>query len=465
MENEIIIGGELKMKLSKIVKKITSISLAAALAVSGINYQPAKAEAAELPVVTVLGATLSLDADAGKQSMRVAIKVENADNASACGMSITYNGKKLDFSTNDDRYNKLYDVDADSGAIVYTVKIANIPKANFGDDFTIEGYATPIAGGSGEDVKTEAPVEKSVQEVADAIMAKDATIKMSEVTGTLMRKVIGLDIAENTEIYAKDSQNQISCWYNDADADAAYEYVAGDDCFKITTDSSTGKGIGYQCSNGGAGKYIYSMDIKTADTVKTKVVGYFGSYGGTGNTEWTGTGDWMSVEQAVSLDNYGAAYLSTNSGAADIYVKRFEVYKAITNDDVEDTKLTLKSQQLDLSTLKTTDGSSFVQNNDGSLTITTAGNYTGGIKIAVPKLKVANPTKLQIAIEAIEGSGGQFVVKFDDGTDVTVYNWDGGNISNYGDSTTTFEGKVPVEIILNNQESGTVWILKSITIE
>ena len=195
MENEIIIGGELKMKLSKIVKKITSISLAATLAVSGINYQPAKAEAAALPVVTVLGATLSLDADAGKQSMRVAIQVENADNASACGMSITYNGKKLDFSTEDAKYNKLYDYDEKTKKVVYAVKIANIPSDNFDDNFIIEGYATPITGAEeGEKVTTETPVEKSVDSVVAGIAEKlnDNSVKLLD--GKLVKYSEGFNV-------------------------------------------------------------------------------------------------------------------------------------------------------------------------------------------------------------------------------------------------------------------------------
>jgi len=160
------------MKLKSICKKFASIGLAAALVVSGITYQPNSAKAAaELPEVTVLGATLSLDAEAGKQSMRVAIQVTNANNASACGMDITYNGKKLTFSTENKEkgYDKLYDYDKENNVVVYAVRIKNIPAENFEDGFTISGFATPIDGNNGEDVTTAEPVEKSVDDVVDGI--------------------------------------------------------------------------------------------------------------------------------------------------------------------------------------------------------------------------------------------------------------------------------------------------------
>lgn len=158
------------MNLKSICKKIASIGLAAALVVSGITYQPGTAKAAaELPKVTVLGATLSLDADAGCQSMRVAIQVTNADNASACGMDIKYGTKTIKFSTKNDGQNKLYDYDLKNNTVVYAVKIKNIPVGNFADNFTISGFATPIDGNNGEDVTTGEPVTKSVNGVVEAI--------------------------------------------------------------------------------------------------------------------------------------------------------------------------------------------------------------------------------------------------------------------------------------------------------
>jgi len=348
MENEIIIGGELKMKLSKIVKKITSISLAAALAVSGINYQPAKAEAAELPVVTVLGATLSLDADAGKQSMRVAIQVENADNASACGMSITYNGKKLDFSTDDGVNNKLYDADADTNTIVYAVKIANIPSENFKDNFTIEGYATPIAGAEeGEKVTTEAPVEKSVDGVVAAIAEKDDSINMKD--SKLVKKVASLDIANVASLPSSGDDKFILS----AVADVGYsvaEYDSENDCAIISTcdmedneasftgNNSNGSnqviGLVYKFVQGRGLDYIIETTVDNTDNME-----FIGSWAGTiAPKSSVKDGDWVKLSYEINAGGWWDYGYRTRTPKT-YKLKQYDIYKVLTSGDLADTKL------------------------------------------------------------------------------------------------------------------------------
>jgi len=123
-----------------------------------------------------------------------------------------------------------------------------------------------------------------------------------------------------------------------------------------------------------------------------------------------------------------------------------------------DTPIT--EQKLDLSTIAIADGSTMVTNDDGSVTITCNGNYTGGITIAIPEIKVEGAAKLVIEVDSSVG-GGQFNLAWAEGDPTTLYNWDA---NGYGDSTFDIAGKTPVSLTLNNQEAGNAFTIKAIKI-
>ena len=418
------------MKLSKIVKKITSISLAAALAVSGINYQPAKAEAAELPVVTVLGATLSLDADAGKQSMRVAIQVENADNASACGMSITYNGKKLDFSTEDAKYNKLYDYDEETKKVVYAVKIANIPSDNFDDNFVIEGFATPITGAEeGEKVTTEAPVEKSVDSVVADIAKKNPGVDMTK-SGVLVKKIAEFDITSADSLGAVAGTGfALSNPYSNPGAYgcAAASYDEANECAVITeygvtaikdgetvtgyepnaNPGSNGEGIAYKPDSYPTGDYIFSINV-LAEAGKTLRVNAYGTvYAETA----AATGDWQTMDIRFTAVNeqWPRPYtISYNYNGGTVYkFKSFVVNKVLEKEDVSDTKID-KAVRCDLSKIIDIDNKGIIKYDDATGTIKTL-DSSSQFYVAIPLPFEVNPGEsVKVTISGPSWGSGTF---------------------------------------------------------
>ena len=123
-----------------------------------------------------------------------------------------------------------------------------------------------------------------------------------------------------------------------------------------------------------------------------------------------------------------------------------------------DTPIT--EQKLDLSTIAIADGSTMVTNDDGSVTITCNGNYTGGITIAIPEIQVEGAAKLVVEVDSSVG-GGQFNLAWAEGDPTTLYNWDA---NGYGDSTFDIAGKTPVSLTLNNQEAGNAFTIKAIKI-
>ncbi|MBR4265114.1 MAG: hypothetical protein IKQ46_03570 [Bacteroidales bacterium] len=122
-----------------------------------------------------------------------------------------------------------------------------------------------------------------------------------------------------------------------------------------------------------------------------------------------------------------------------------------------------------------------VNKEDGSLTITPAGNYRSSVVLTIPEEERAGIQLVKLALEA-SVSGGQIVFVFTDGTKATRYNWDANNKLNYNDTKLDFSSektdkigedestqepiadKTLEKIIINNQENGNVFTLKYVEV-
>ncbi len=350
----------------KVKRVLTSLAVTAAVALSGITYSSDMVYAKSvLPEVTVLGATLSLDADSGYQSMRIGIQVKNADKASACGMRITRGTKTIEFSTAKEGQNKLYDVDRDTNTVVYAVKIKNIPADNFDDNFSIEGFATPIDGGVNNNVTTEENATKSVNGVVAAIKKSlgDESIDIMD-DGTLARCEDGFDVAMSGEYNLVNSKSGEHSYTNNMLVGTNSEG------FIIPLGKTLKKG------------YTAKVTVEGAKTGEQQLRAFFSNSGGSGCTESKNDYNIVFGEpiEYVLSDNadyitvkstYGAAFDSINISKVTVEY----AYCKLTAKDIGDTKIDT-SLNVDLK-----DVSSYVI--DGSGTTATYNDNTSCLDVTV----------------------------------------------------------------------------------
>lgn len=137
----------------------------------GINISNNK----DYPTVSVLGATLRTEGNKdGTQSLRIAIQVNNASKACACGIKLKVKNSQKDYtviSTYDSEYQNLYMKDEEEDKVVYTVVIQNIPEQNTSTDFEVVGFADPLPTINAKQFITGIST-KSVQSVLNAIRLK-----------------------------------------------------------------------------------------------------------------------------------------------------------------------------------------------------------------------------------------------------------------------------------------------------
>lgn len=190
------------MLLSKKAARVLAIASTFAFTLTGMSAaQPAKVQAAvdQAPTVKVLGATLRLDGESGKQSLRFGIEVSNASNAEACGIDITYKGKTVTVGTDVDddtangkkKHTAVYSKDEANDKIVYSAVITGIPKANYSEAFSVKGYVKEKVAleNKGESIA----VNKSVTNVVDSLKKQypEMGLELDETTGNLMKTVDG----------------------------------------------------------------------------------------------------------------------------------------------------------------------------------------------------------------------------------------------------------------------------------
>lgn len=177
------------MCISKKIQRFMTVVLSFVFVLSSLSIVPKTVQAADPaePKVEVLGGTLRLDAEEGKQSLRVGIRVSNASKAKACGIQITALGKTVKLATDGEgaeKHDALYAVDQNADSIIYTAVITDIPKDYFGLQFGVTGNVTPL---SGTIVSTSGTAtQRSVSDVVDALCQKDPTITMND-AGILMK--------------------------------------------------------------------------------------------------------------------------------------------------------------------------------------------------------------------------------------------------------------------------------------
>lgn len=195
------------MKISNAGKRITVIMMVMALCLCSLLYSP-KASAADGNSadttdtkdevgVEVLGAQLRLtneNDNTGTQSMRIAIKVTNADKATDCAIKLTLNNKTYTVATNKSLFTgssgteskNVYSKNEADKSIIYSVVVTGIPKDNFNSAIQVEGVAVKADKSQIKaPAQGEPAVTKSVSGVIEAMQNDYPALKINEKDGVL----------------------------------------------------------------------------------------------------------------------------------------------------------------------------------------------------------------------------------------------------------------------------------------
>lgn len=179
----------------------------AVIVLSGFICAP-KADAADTakPEVTVLGATLRLNKEGDNknaQSMRIGIKITNADKAKDCAIKLELNGKSYTVATseaaldseNGKVHNTVHSIDKANNSVVYAVVLTNIPKTSFYDSITITGKA--ISNDEQATITTSTAEQRNVMGIVNSLQKKypDLGITIND-NGTLVKNN-GKDLTNN----------------------------------------------------------------------------------------------------------------------------------------------------------------------------------------------------------------------------------------------------------------------------
>lgn len=321
------------MHITKKETKLMAFVTAFVMMLSCLVVIPTESKAAgAAPKVTVLGASLRMDADDGHQSMRIGVQVENASQAKACGVELTIGDKTVKIATDGDgetvlKGDKIYEYDEAKDTILYTAVITNIPSTAFSTAISAKGSATPVEEG---DAVVSNAVAKSVTDVVDGIKENLPDVQMLD-DGTLVNGTIAtLDTSNTDGIKTHGTQNNFYNWTQDANAakDAAVEYDSTEQALKFTTDTANGRGLTYQTSS--AIDPIFSIQVKAADTSASfQLQAYFGG----GGPNYKVTGEYQTITEKVSLKAYEARSLALSKPGT-YYVKSCKLYRPLTSDEV-----------------------------------------------------------------------------------------------------------------------------------
>lgn len=324
------------MHITKKETKLMAFVTAFVMMLSCLVVIPTEAKASgAAPKVTVLGASLRMDADDGHQSMRIGVQVENASQAKACGVELTIGDKTVKIATDGDgetvlKGDKIYEYDTAKDTILYTAVITNIPKDNFDTKISAKGTAAPIEEG---DAVVSDAVEKSVNDVVAGIQKDLPDVQMLD-DGTLINKPIAdLDTSTTDSLKANETQNDFYTWATaSSNKDATASYDTTESALKFVTDSKDGKGLTYQISNN-SGKYIYIIQVK-ADAGTILKLCFFNNTDPINSETFTATGDWQTITVTPEVGPWGACSLTTETPASTYYVKSCKIYRPMTSDDV-----------------------------------------------------------------------------------------------------------------------------------
>lgn len=204
------------MKISKSVKKLMSVVMMMALVFTSLAIAPKQAKAAEdetttAPSVEVLGATLRLDNVAGKQSMRFAIKINNASAAKNCSITLTHkaNNKSVTLQTGKGTADNIYDYNKDTDKLIYTAVITGIDVENFSTEFDVSGKVESLDETWSDPSSTET---KSINSVVKSINSELGSSFFFD-GSTLMKTVGNYDFEGSLTFFETfiNNPNFVSC--------------------------------------------------------------------------------------------------------------------------------------------------------------------------------------------------------------------------------------------------------------
>lgn len=397
------------MKLSKMGKKIIAVTMAAAFVLTSFAVPRVKnAKAADtMPSVKLLGTTLRVEGnESGTQSVRVGIRVDNAQNASECGIIVTNtaNNKKITVSTENGNKN-MYLIDTTENYVVYTVVIKDIPvNTDYADmEFTFQGFAKPIEDANL--VYSDISSGKSLNNVLASIAEKSNQTLNFASDGSILSlvKSLNMDVRE-------DFKNESGCFVVGRDNEFAdyCTYDATNKCYVIDYNNETFseggfKGIGFKSPS--KGEYVYRITVKADDTTYIRLIPHWNGF--TGDCSGAGTivanNEWQTKDMKINSDGgtycFGTGNNSTvwqgEAGCAGkYYIGELDVYKVFTDADVPEVAApaagwnadhTEYSIKLDESTVKPNDKCRAVKNDNGSYTITSAAGEGYEIGFSFPE--------------------------------------------------------------------------------
>lgn len=238
------------MIISKYEKKLMSIIMIAVIVLSGFIWAP-KADAADTakPEVTVLGATLRLgeNDNKGSQSMRIGIKIANADKAKDCAIKLELNGKSYTVATCDTALNgengkvhsNIHSKDETNNSVIYAIVLTNIPKTSFYDPITITGRA--VSNDGSETITESTVAQRNVMGIVNSLQKKypDLGIKVND-NGTLVKETGDALTNEDLEGYNTNDPEEYETVK--LEPDKIYDHVTKDEQGNIIIDE-TGEDI------------------------------------------------------------------------------------------------------------------------------------------------------------------------------------------------------------------------------
>lgn len=378
-------------------KKTIALVMAATVALSGFMFPSVKtAKAAEggEATVKVLGANLKLKNNkVGYQSLRVAIQVDNASQASHCGIKLKIKDSSKDYVTvsTENGYEKIYSKDA-AGTVVYTAVIDNIPMSYKKTDFEIVGYVKDLAN---INTTTTDPEYRSIQGVVDELKNMDPAIDISQ-QGALIKEYCRMELAEPHEAsYGGDiviSETNKS-WHDHfgphgTDTNVVYNSENG---YLEVTQSANDNGIIYWSPWTEGKQYVFRAVVQSdVDmTIKTD-----GGQVALWNTITDMGNGWKEVEVSYKVNGYNGFILTTNSEVHNYKVKSFEIYSVLSDDDIPDVTApptgwnadhTEYSIKLDDASIWTNSNVTYSINQDGSVNFKVSEEKEGEFGFRIPE--------------------------------------------------------------------------------
>ncbi len=359
------------MEMSRKGQKIIMLILTIAFVLTGTNLSfvcTEKAKAADVtPTVSVLGATLRTEGnEAGKQSLRMGIKISGASAARACGIKVRVKNAGKVFtvvSTEQEAYRNLYSKDIDNDSVTYTIVVQNIPAENASTEFEIIGFVKDMKGAV-TNTKEETAIDidtRSVNSVLASIgksLGHDVMFLPSgDYAGTLVYEYARLDMSDAKSNLQDNSAESYSAGNfvmgkNDKKAESVYNQATDTEeaYYDVTTlladessENRRGKGLGYIHANmSPSDSYIYTADMKAEAGLNFNLCAYYGwntwLQAGFEGKAIAATGDWQSVAFKTSNQESwdSSTYFSIAApadGAQHSYsIKNVVIYKVVTGD-------------------------------------------------------------------------------------------------------------------------------------